>query len=87
MGMKKWFAHKMKIEKFNFSLQTICKYIKFFERHKTLFSSGFWTEETIKIANVGYFKIATGYHLCFIIYCLSFIENISIMQFYIRYCR
>ena len=53
----------MKIEKFHLTDKFIGQQLEFIQRKTMLRPLRFRTEQAIKVATVGYFKIASGYHL------------------------
>ena len=62
----------MEIEKLNLALQTVSQNIELFGRKTPFRSVRFWTENTVKITNIRYFKIATCYHLFRLIKALCY---------------
>ena len=53
----------MKIEKFNLTDKFIGQQLEFIQRKTMLRPLRFRTEQAIKVAMIGYFKVASGYHL------------------------
>ena len=53
----------MKIEKFHLTDKFIGQQLKFIQRKTMLRPLRFRTEQAIKVAMIGYFKVASGYHL------------------------
>ena len=53
----------MKIEKFHLSDKFIGQQFEFIQRKTMLRPLRFRTEQAIKVAMIGYFKVASGYHL------------------------
>ena len=52
----------MKIEKFYLTDKFIGQQLKFIQRKTMLRPLRFRTEQAIKVAMIGYFKVASGYH-------------------------
>ena len=53
----------MEIEKFNLTDKFIGQQLEFIQRKTMLRPLRFRTEQAIKVAMIGYFKVASGYHL------------------------
>ena len=52
----------MEIQELDFALKLRSQRIKFFHRQSVLSPCRLWAKHTIEITNIGYFKIASGYH-------------------------
>lgn len=52
----------MKIKEVNFAFELVGKGVEFLYGEVCLFPVCFWAKQTIEIADVGYFEIATGNH-------------------------
>ena len=62
MGMQERLSHQMKIEKFDLPTEFIGQPFEFLHGKTMLGSIRLGTEQAVEITDIGYFKIATGYH-------------------------
>ena len=62
MGMQERLSHQVEIEKLDLSTEFIGQHFEFLHGKSMLGSIRLGTEQAIEITDIGYFKIATGYH-------------------------
>ena len=64
-GMKERFSHQMKIQKLDLVLKLVGESVKFIQGQTMLGSVRLRAELAIEVADIGYFKIASGNHKIF----------------------
>ena len=62
MRMQERLAHQVEIEELDLPTEFIGQLFEFLHGKTMLRSIRFGTEQAIEVADIGYFKIATGYH-------------------------
>jgi len=62
MGMQEGLAHQVEIKELDLSTKLVGQEVELLHGKTTLRSIRLGTEQAIEVANVGYFKIAPGYH-------------------------
>ena len=82
LSMKKRFAHEMEIQELDFALKSRSQRIKFFHRQSVLSPCRLWAKHTIEITNIGYFKIASGYHVSHTLFILFLSLSFILLQRY-----
>ena len=62
MGMQEGLTHQVEIKKLDLSTELVGQEVELLHRKTTLGSVRLGTEQAIEVTDIGYFKIASGYH-------------------------